>query len=186
MIEGGSAELPQMTFIPLFSNLPSGVMRLTFDQDSSLLVGQTGRGWAALGGQSQGFVRLKKVANKSYLRVVKMSMQDDKLTITFNQRVRSEIEPKQIAQLILLDSFYYTCSSKYGSKPHDIKTETFETLEYGKDRSSITLQLAKNYQWSNFGQRVFHFKLKVQPELYENEIEEKKVEAFLSVTGKPF
>ena len=181
----GTDEMPQTSFTPLFNKLPSGVMRLTFDQDGSLLVGQTGRGWKALGGEDASLVRLRWDGKTKPSIITKVEGKNGSLEVHFSKEFTKDVDVATLAQSIQVESYYYESSQNYGSKKFDVHKEELQTADVSVSGDVLIIHLDKdNYGLSKFGQRLFKVTLKNAKSLLNNHEGYDELSSFLSWTIK--
>ncbi|MCM8538861.1 MAG: hypothetical protein NE328_01155 [Lentisphaeraceae bacterium] len=112
----------------------SGAMRLKFDNDGALWVGETGRGWTARGGKQYG---LQKV---TWDGTVPFEIQDVKMTkdgfkVTFTKTI-----DEATAQNFQLDNWWYEYRRGYGSPKGDMKTDLKKTVTLSDDKKSLEVK----------------------------------------------
>lgn len=118
---------------PFRKGFSSGVNRLAFAPDGSLIVGETNRGWGSLGGQTQGVERLV-FAGKIPFEVHSMSVTSDGWTLKFTQ----PIDPERAAEVKnwLVESYTYHYWNTYGSPEIERKQHQF-TVDLDSDDPHI-------------------------------------------------
>jgi len=112
----------QGVVMPFAYNLKSGAMRLRFDPaDSSLWIGQTGRGWRSTGGSEYALQRIVfDPAAKTKVNAIKtVHVKKDGFAIHFTQPQ----EKTDGFDGIACSSWFYSNSSAYGSKRHGTREE---------------------------------------------------------------
>lgn len=119
----------------------SGIMRPLFLEDGSLLLGQTGRGWRAKGGNEAALQRViwdgKTIAAEIHsLRTLK-----DGLEISFTQPLRPEVSAEQLKEKCKVDSWTYTDAMTYGSRENEKASNAIESIVIAADRKSIHVKL---------------------------------------------
>jgi hypothetical protein len=128
----------QAVAIPFAEGLKSGAMRLRFNPaDSSLWIGQTGRGWRSRGGNTYAFQRIvydPKVAVDA-IKTVKVTNQG--FDVHFVQPQSGADEAKNI----VCSSWYYLNSSEYGSRRQGEREEKVLKTSWNDAKTicSITL-----------------------------------------------
>ncbi len=120
---------------PFRSGFQSGVNRLAFAPDGSLLAGQTNRGWGSAGGRPYGLQRV------AYTGTVPPEIHHITLTkggfdLTFTQ----PIDPATAAKAVPVESYTYIYSSAYGCPETDRRAETVTASRLSAD--GLTLSLA--------------------------------------------
>ena len=128
----------QAVGIPFAEGLKSGAMRLKFNpSDSSLWIGQTGRGWRSRGGNTYAFQRIvydPKVAVDAIKTVKATSKGFD---IHFTKAQSGKADSSQIK----CRSWFYLNSNAYGSRRQDERDEKITKVTWNADKTvcSVTL-----------------------------------------------
>jgi glucose/arabinose dehydrogenase len=101
---------------PFLSGFASGIVRLRFAPDGSLMAGMTSRGWSSLGTKSYGLQRVRWTGVTPF-SIREMHAKPDGFELVFTQPVEaiSAAEPASYA----LKSYTYLYSSAYGSDEID-------------------------------------------------------------------
>ena len=136
---------------------PSGVMRLCFDQDGALFVGQTGRGWRARGGSQQALVKM------SYVDTDEPLLHDitrDGETFTLHFTGEGGKLPKSSG--LAVESWFYHDKPSYGSPTNNKLNETIASEKLDPANGTITITLVPNPKREQ-GSRVFRFSSKNLP-----------------------
>lgn len=123
---------------PFIAGLASGVARLLFGPDGSLLVGMTSRGWSSLGTQSYGLQRVRwKGVTPFALREMRALPDGFELVFT------SEVDPTSAAQAAsyAMKSYTYFYSSAYGSPEIDVQPLAITDASVSADRRRVRLQV---------------------------------------------
>lgn len=124
---------------PFLSGLASGVVRLLFGPDGSLLVGMTSRGWSSLGTQSYGLQRVRwKGVTPFALR--EMRARPDGFELAFT----SEVDAASAARVASysIKSYTYLYSNAYGSAEIDPRPHPIARATVSADRRRVRLQVA--------------------------------------------
>lgn len=130
---------------------PSGVMRLCFDENGALFVGQTGRGWRARGGSQQALVKL------TYIGGNKPSLQDiSRNGETFTLHFTGDTSKLEASSGLTIESWYYHDKPDYGSPTNNKLNETIVSEKIDPTSGTVTVTLAPNENRRN-GTRVFRF-----------------------------
>ena len=181
----GSDKLPQTSFTPLFNKLPSGVMRLTVAPDGSLLVGQTGRGWKALGGQDASLVRLKWDGETKPSIISKVKGEGDILEVSLSKSFNKDVDKEALARAIEVESYFYQSSKEYGSKKLEHHKERVEVKDVMVSGDVLKIRLdKKDYKLSTFGQRLFKVTLKDAKKHLTDHVGSDELSSYLSWTVK--
>jgi len=136
--------------IPFAQGFPSGVMRMVFDKNGSLFVGQTGRGWRAKGGEEAALVRVYRNDDPVVNQLKDVTRKGDSFTLHFIQPLESG------GPSVKVNSWFYIDSPKYGSAEHGKRAEEMiASPSLSADRKSLTLHFKEQEKLKH--QRVYHF-----------------------------
>lgn len=115
---------------PFREGFGSGILRLRWAPDGSLIAGMTSRGWAATGAAPFGLDRLTWSGEVPF-EMQSIRAQKDGFDITFTQPVdpRSAQNPRNYA----IQSFTYRYHHNYGSPAIDIAECPIESIELSED-----------------------------------------------------
>lgn len=108
----------------------SGVLRMAWDRDGSLFIGETNRGWGSAGEANEGLQRL--VWNdKMPFEMKAVRAMPDGFEIEFTQAV----DPKSAQDLASysVESYIYKYHPVYGSPPVDVKTLNIKGVKLSAD-----------------------------------------------------
>jgi len=181
----GTDKLPQTSFTPLFNKLPSGVMRLTVAPNGSLLVGQTGRGWKALGGQDASLVRLTWDGKTEPSIIKKVEGKGEVLEVSISKEFNKDLDKEALAKSIQVESYYYQSSKDYGSKKLEAHKEKIESKDVTVAGDVLKIRLDKgDYKLSKFGQRLFKVTLKDAKTHLDKHVGSDELSSYLSWTIK--
>lgn len=114
----------------------SGVNRLAFAPDGSLIVGQTNRGWGSLGGRPHGLDRLV-FTGRVPLEVLSWKVTRDGWRLEFTAPVNLETAGQ--TQSYLIDSYRYHHWDKYGSPEIDRRSSDVTAAVVSADGRTVTL-----------------------------------------------
>jgi hypothetical protein len=149
----------QAVTIPFAEGLKSGAMRLRFDpSDSSLWIGQTGRGWRSRGGNTYALQRIvydPKVPVNA-IKTVKATSKGFDVHFTESQSGKEETSSIQCR------SWYYLNSNKYGSPKQGDREEKVLEATWNADQTvcHITLDNFKvENEKSSDSSRVYRINL---------------------------
>ncbi|MCM8538577.1 MAG: hypothetical protein NE334_21725 [Lentisphaeraceae bacterium] len=113
----------------------SGAMRLRFDAEGSLWVGETGRGWLSRGAKMYG---LQKV---SWDGTLPFEMQDVKLTKDgFKVTFTKELDQESISNFTI-KSWHYDYTRNYGSPVRGIQPVSFSDVNLSEDKKVLTFKV---------------------------------------------
>lgn len=163
----------EAAIIPFAKGFPSGVMRLLFDKNGDLYVGQTGRGWRAKGGSEHALVVITRTKDPRPNQLQDITRDGNQFTLTFSQKLTAKPTPEQLA----LTSWTYLDSPKYGSPEQNKSQHPIKALilgENGKDLTITTDPLPRDTL-----NRVYQFTSTHLPPT-----QDKKLEVFYTKSGQ--
>ena len=123
---------------PFLSGFASGVVRLLFAPDGSLLVGMSSRGWSSLGTQAYGLQRVRWNGTTPFA-IQEMRAQPDGFELVFT----TEIDPVTAAlpASYMVQSYTYLYSNAYGSAEIDALRLSVTSATVSADRRRVRLKL---------------------------------------------
>lgn len=125
--------------LPFRSGFQCGINRLVFgQQDGTLFVGQTNRGWGSLGGKPWGLQRLVYTGVLPF-EIHAMKMTKTGFDLTFTKPL--DVAAANRLQGYSLQSFTYNYWPNYGSPEVDRKAEKVQSVTVAKDGKSVSMQL---------------------------------------------
>jgi len=118
--------------------LQSGVIRLAFGADDSLLIGMSARGWSGIGPDPFGFQRLEWTGEMPF-EVHEMRARPDGFELTFTQPVddASAADPASYR----MESYTYRLSEEYGGPEDDKLDVAITSAEVAADGMSVRLRI---------------------------------------------
>ena len=125
--------------MPFAEDLKSGVMRLRFDPaDSSLWIGQTGRGWGSRGGNEFALQRIVYDSKAPVNAIKTVRAKKDGFEIHFTQAQENTDDYGGLE----CSSFFFANSEAYGSKAHGKRQEKISKHTWNTDKTvcHITLE----------------------------------------------
>ncbi|MCY4205853.1 MAG: plastocyanin/azurin family copper-binding protein [Bacteroidetes bacterium] len=123
--------------IPFREGFASGVLRMAWDPEGGMMVGQTSRGWAATGGKPYSLQRVVWTG-KIPFEIHTVRAMPDGFAITLTQLADiSAIKASSFA----VESFTYKYHSNYGSPPINIAEHPVKTTIISEDSLEIRLVL---------------------------------------------
>jgi mono/diheme cytochrome c family protein len=152
----------QGSVMPFMSGLESGVMRPLFLPDSSLLLGQTGRGWQAKGGHVASLQRVRWDGHTIEPAIKAMAATPHGFKFELTQPLKSSATTDQIASALQIESWVYRDAPDYGSDELDSHPEDIAGVRVESDRKGIEIELASTAQRQVHPQqtaRVYHAQL---------------------------
>lgn len=124
--------------IPFREGFASGVLRMAWDPEGGMMVGQTSRGWGATGKESYALERLVWTGKIPFEMHTVQAMPDGFL-ITLTKPVDKSTAAN--ANNYSIESFTYKYHSNYGSPPINIATHQVEAAVVSEDSLEIRLVL---------------------------------------------
>ena len=137
--------------VPFAKGFPSGLMRLVFDKNKDLYVGQTGRGWRSQGGSEHALIKIERTGKPLSNRVQNITHNGKSFTFSFSERLKEVPDENQLT----IQSWTYLDSPKYGSEENDKTDHSIAKINKGSDGKSFTVEL-KSVSKSK-DNRVFSF-----------------------------
>ena len=127
----------QGVVIPFISGLSSGAMRLSFAPDNSLWVGQTGRGWAAKGGEYEALQKITWDGKTTPFEIHTVKLVKEGFVISFTQDIQDkEFDTNSVA----VESWKYANTPAYGS-PRYFLTEHAPVSVTKHNSNSLVVKL---------------------------------------------
>jgi cytochrome c2 len=124
--------------MPFAENLKSGAMRLRFDPaDSSLWIGQTGRGWQASGGSEYALQRIVFDPKATVNAIKTVRVTKDGFEIHFTQPQEKTDDFGNIS----CASWYYSNSQEYGSPARDQRQEKILSRTWNDTKTVCTISI---------------------------------------------
>jgi hypothetical protein len=123
---------------PFLKGFASGMVRLLFAKDGSLMVGMTSRGWSSLGTKAYGLQRVRWNGTTPFA-IREMRARADGFELTFTEPLDPEtaLDPKSYS----MKSYTYFYSSAYGSEEIDVASPRINGVEFGADKQSVRLRV---------------------------------------------
>ncbi|HWA26077.1 MAG TPA: family 16 glycoside hydrolase [Lacunisphaera sp.] len=138
--------LEQGWAITFATNLESGVMRLLFQPDGSLLLGETGRGWQAKGGHVASLQHIRWDGKTVPPAIHSLSAVAGGFDLKFTVPVPTGVSELDLAAALAIKSWVYRDAPDYGSPELDEHAEPTTSVTLAPDRKSLRIALAKTAQ----------------------------------------
>jgi hypothetical protein len=171
--------------IPFARGLASGVMRPCFLPDGSLLVGQTGRGWGARGGDQAGLQRIVYDGKTLAADFKSINAGKTGFVLHFTQPLSKTAEKNELAAALKVQSWFYTNDGRYGSPEHDRRDEVIAGIKITADRKSATVELTGFGDGSNWLDRIYHIQIPQTKELFGAAPVWNQLEAYFTLRAIP-
>jgi len=149
----------QGVVVPFARGLASGVMRPCFLPDGSLLLGQTGRGWGARGGQEDSLQRIIYDGETVAADIHHVTAANNGFRLEFTRPVAAEITGDALLGKLKVQSWFYTNNVNYGSPEHDRRDDQIGNLQLAPDRKSALLVINGFGEGDKWLDRIYHIKL---------------------------
>ncbi len=166
--------------IPFASGFASGIMRPVFLPNGSLLLGQTGRGWGAVGGNQEALQQLIWDGSTKAADIEKVSGDPKGFTLHLTQPLGPQVGESDLMKNITVNSWFYTNTGKYGSPEHDSREDALGSITISADRKMITLQ-PTNFGEGMWTDRVYHITMKPEAGKFDAEPANEKLEAYFTL-----
>ena len=121
---------------PFLKGFASGIVRLLFAKDGSLMVGMTSRGWSSLGTKAYGLQRVRwNGSNPFAIREMRAVPDGFELVFTEPLDPKTALDPDSYT----MKSYTYFYSSAYGSEEIDVEALKITRVEGGVDAHKVHL-----------------------------------------------
>ncbi|MED6299659.1 MAG: hypothetical protein VX860_06165, partial [Verrucomicrobiota bacterium] len=179
------AGVDQGCVVPFARFFASGVMRPVFLPDGSLLIGQTGRGWGAFGGQQGSLQRIiyDKKTIASDIHGVKAAKNG--FIINLTQPISKDLSLDELMSFMKIDSWFYTNTGRYGSPEHDKREDKIEEVSIAPDRKSIQLTLKGFEGSSSWLDRIYHIQFKDTQKIFAGLPVKNNLRAYFTLRAIP-
>lgn len=171
--------------IPFAWGFSSGVMRPCFLPDGSLLLGQTGRGWGATGGQPDSLQQVVWDGRTISADILKVNTTNKGFDIHFTQPVLPEISADTLAGKVSLRSWFYLDEPQYGSPEHDPRDHPLADAELSADRHVLHVSPAGFGTDGPWLDRVHHLTLADAANLFGQGTAWPALEAYYTLRAIP-
>jgi hypothetical protein len=171
--------------IPFAWGFSSGVMRPCFLNDGSLLLGQTGRGWGATGGQLDSLQQVVWDGKSLPADILTVKVSPKGFDLHFTQPLEQSASPSDILAKLGVRSWFYLDTPKYGSPEHDPRDHRVSGVEISNDRRVLSVSLdgfGKDGAWTD---RVYDITLNDAPGLFTSGAPWSRMEAYYTVRAIP-
>ncbi len=145
--------------MPFGRGLASGAMRPCFLPDGSLLVGQTGRGWAANGGVQDRLQRISYDGKTIGVDILRIAVAKNGFVIHFTRPLAGSVKDEDLASALKVSSYFYADTGNYGSPEHDQRDDALAGVTVSADRMAVAVELngfGMGEKWVN---RIYHLRI---------------------------
>jgi hypothetical protein len=163
----------------------SGVMRPAFLPDGSLLLGQTGRGWRAKGGQQDALQQVIWDGKTVPADILSLQTVADGFQMTFSQPLGADVTPAQLLEKIKIDSWTYTDAVTYGSRENEKAQNAIQSATIAADRKSVHLHIADFATPEKVINRLLHLKLESADSLFKEAPAFPVIEVYQTIRAIP-
>lgn len=171
--------------IPFGKGLASGIMRPVFLPDGSLLLGQTGRGWTAKGGNQAALQRVIHDGKTLAADISGISATPTGYEIRFTQPINTAINTDQLKKALTVKSWFYTNRAEYGSPRHEQRDEVIASVSLSADRKSLQIDLNDFGNGDKWTGRLYHLQFNEAAPLFGNLPVWKTLEGFYTLNAIP-
>ncbi len=171
--------------IPFGRGLASGIMRPVFLPDGSMLLGQTGRGWTAKGGNTSALQHVIYDGKTVAADISKITATPTGYDIHFTQPIGANVTPDQLKAALAVKSWFYTNLAEYGSPRHEQRDEKIANVTLSADRKSLLIDLegfGTDDKWTG---RLYHVQFKDAAPLFGDLPVWKMLEGFYTLNAIP-
>jgi hypothetical protein len=178
-------ETDQGTMILFARNLASGIMRPCFLPDGSLLLGQTGRGWQAKGGNEASLQRIIRDPSVNTADILSVQTNKSGFTLHLTAPLAAAVTPETLLPKIQLESWTYTDAVTYGSGENEKRKSNIASLSISPDRKSISLEIPDFATPAQITNRIHHILLNDAAPLFDTATSRPQLEAYQTVHALP-
>ncbi len=171
--------------IPFAQGLQSGIMRPCFLPDGSLLMGQTGRGWYAVGGHAASLQQIIWDGKTRPGDIHRVTSSRRGFTIHLTAPLAPSITAGQVNNALTVKSWFYTNNHNYGSPQHDERDDSVASVEISAGRKAIRLNLTGFGNDSRWLDRIYHIHLKDTRNSFANTQAWDNLEAYFTLRAIP-
>jgi len=168
------------------SGMASGIMRPVFLPDGSLLMGQTGRGWSARGGNKAAMQQVIYDGKTVHADLLNIRATPSGFGVDFTVPLDSKITTEQIKEAIKVQSWtYFFFKSGYGSPQHLTRDDAISSLSLSADRKSLSIELegfGKDDQWVD---KIYHIQIQQEPSFFGEVPVWKTLEGYYTLRAIP-
>jgi len=178
-------KVDQGTMIMFSRDLASGVMRPCFLPDSSLLLGQTGRGWQSKGGNQAALQRITWDGKTVPADIHHIITESKGLKVVFTAPLRDDVTPAQLLADCKITSWTYTDAVTYGSRENEKRENAVESIVISADRKSIQLRMPEFSQPAQIINRLSNVVFQNPDKLFTAAPARTPLEAFQTIRAVP-
>jgi len=173
--------LDQGCVIPFARGLSSGVMRPVFLPDGSMLIGQTGRGWGARGGNQAGLQRIIWDGTTVAADIHRVTGNAKGFEVHLTSPLDKAITPEALAARFKIQSWFYTNTGRYGSPEHDRRDDAVISTTISNDRLSIELNITGFGEGEGWTDRIYRIQIGDTTDLFGVVASWKRLDAYFTL-----
>ena len=177
-------EVDQGCVMPFASKLASGVMRPCFLPDGSLLLGQTGRGWASGGGNESSLQRIFWDGKTTAADIQRVAVTQSGFTVHFTTPIAAGLSSEQVMADLQVESWTYTDSSQYGSEENEKRPGVVRNAVISSDRKSVKFDL-ENFTYLTALNRIYWIQVLNARQVLAPAVGRETLEAYYTVRVLP-
>jgi hypothetical protein len=129
-------DIYQGCVIDFMKGFQSGCIRLKFDRNGALWVGETGRGWTANGGKPYGLQKVTWDGTKTF-EIQDVKMIKDGFKATFTKPLDAASVSKQNFSL---ENWWYTYHKGYGSPTVGVQAVDIKSVSLSSDKMTLLIR----------------------------------------------
>jgi hypothetical protein len=171
--------------IPFARGLASGVMRPCFLPDGSLLLGQTGRGWGARGGDQSGLQRITYDGKTRAADILDINVEKTGFAVNFTEPLAAGVDGEALKGAFKVSSWFYTNTGRYGSPEHERREDAVGAVNISDDRLSALVELAGFGEGDKWLDRLYHIQLPDTEGLFGEAPVWPRLEAYFTLRAIP-
>lgn len=171
----------QGAVMPFSRGTASGVMRLSFLPDGSMLVGQTGRGWRSVGGSQAGLQQIVWDGKTVAAEIAEVVSINKGFELRFTAPVDKAITDEALVKALKIESWFYTNTQKYGSAIHEKRNDVVGAVKVSSDRKSVQFAITDFGKGDGWVDRIYHLSLQGADGMFGEAPAKKNLEAYFTL-----
>ena len=171
--------------IPFARGLASGVMRPCFLPDGSLLIGQTGRGWGAQGGQQAELTTDRLRRKDGRRRHPSHQRREERFLGPLHAAGFRLCDGRGIGEGLKVQSWFYTNTGQYGSPEHDKRDDAVEKVILDADRKIRARGGARLWGGRQVADRIYYINFPETKQLFGDAPVWGKLESYFTLRAIP-
>ncbi|GAA5478010.1 hypothetical protein Hhel01_01508 [Haloferula helveola] len=171
--------------IPFGKGLASGLMRPVFLPDGSLIIGQTGRGWGARGGQQAALQQVVYDGKTLPADIEAIHSAPTGLKVSFTRPLGAGVSEEDLTKALKAESWFYTNLPDYGSPERDKRSEKITGVALSDDRKSLVISFEGFGEGDKWVDRNYHVQLAGADSLFGDPPAWKSLEGYFTLRAIP-